>query len=143
MLGNNSKDAKSWLNGPTHEIRNQCLPGYTGFVPGIKSENLFSATYASNTARSFANKIPRGDASPEERYKTVTGDKFGVLSNRRIMDNPQFSSRRDFLEYTISVNNQFRDKRDKFIASPAKASAALVSPAHFGKDLNGSPYSHV
>jgi len=22
MLGNKSKDAKSWINGPTHEIRN-------------------------------------------------------------------------------------------------------------------------
>ncbi len=88
MLGNNSKDAKSWLNGPTHEIRNQCLPGYTGFVPGIKAENLFSATYASNTARSFANGIPRGDSNPAEQFKTVTGEKFGLLSNRRIMDNP-------------------------------------------------------
>lgn len=72
MIGNKSKDAKSWLNGPTHEIRNQCLPGYTGFIPGIKAENVFSTTYAANTARSFAQKIPRGDeGSPEERFKTV------------------------------------------------------------------------
>jgi len=60
MLGNKSKDAKSWINGPTHEIRNQCLPGYTGFIPGVKAENVFSTTYASNTAKSFANKIAKG-----------------------------------------------------------------------------------
>jgi hypothetical protein len=46
MIGNKSKEAKSWINGPTHEIRNQCLPGYTGFIPGIKSENVFSTTFA-------------------------------------------------------------------------------------------------
>ena len=60
MLGNKSKDAKSWINGPTHEIRNQCLPGYTGFIPGVKAENVFSTTYAINTAKSFANKIAVG-----------------------------------------------------------------------------------
>ncbi len=60
MLGNKSKDAKSWINGPTHEIRNQCLPGYTGFIPSVRAENVFSTTYAANTARSFANQIPKG-----------------------------------------------------------------------------------
>lgn len=112
-------------------------------MPGIKAENLFSATYASNTAKSFANGIPRGESNPTERYKTVTGDKFGLLSNRRIMDNPQFSSRRDYLEYTISVNNQLKEKRDNYIASPDKAKTSLISPIKYRKDLNGSPYSHV
>lgn len=60
MLGNRSKDAKTWINGPTHEIRNQCLPGYTGFIPSVKAENVFSNTYAYNTARSFTNTIYKG-----------------------------------------------------------------------------------
>lgn len=77
MIGNKSKDAKSWMNGPTHEIRNQCLPGYTGFIPGVKSENVFATTYAHNTSVSFAKSIPRGaEGSPDERFKTVAGDKF-------------------------------------------------------------------
>jgi len=106
MIGNKSKDAKSWINGPTHEIRNQCLPGYTGFIPGVKSENVFSTTYAHNTAKSFSKKIPRGaEGSPDERFKTVGSEKFSPLSNRRIMDNDQHASRRDYIEYTIAVNN--------------------------------------
>ncbi len=42
ILGNHSKNSKTWINGPTHEIRNQCLPGYTGFIPGVKAENVYS-----------------------------------------------------------------------------------------------------
>jgi hypothetical protein len=38
-LSTRSRDSVTWVNGPTHEIRNQCLPGYTGFIPGVKSEN--------------------------------------------------------------------------------------------------------
>ena len=106
MLGNKSKDAKSWINGPTHEIRNQCLPGYTGFIPGVKAENVFSTTYASNTARSFANKIPKGhQGSPEERFKSIQAEKFSTNSNRRILENNDLALRRDYLEYTIAVNN--------------------------------------
>jgi hypothetical protein len=113
MIGNKSKDAKSWLNGPTHEIRNQCLPGYTGFIPGIKAENVFSTTYATNTASSFANKIPRGaEGSPDERFKTIQAEKFSPFSNRRIIENDAFSSRRDYVEYTIAVNSQLRGQRD-------------------------------
>ena len=106
MIGNKSKDAKSWLNGPTHEIQNQCVPGYRGFIPGVGAENVFSHTYAKNTANSFANKIPRGvENSPTERFRTVTKDAFSPLRNRRISENPEFIPRRDYIEYSIAVNN--------------------------------------
>ena len=69
MVGNASKTSTTWVNGPTHEIRNQCVPGYTGFISGIKSENLFSKSYAENTAKSFKSKITRGaDLPPQKRY---------------------------------------------------------------------------
>lgn len=148
MIGNHSKDAKSWLNGPTHEIRNQCLPGYTGFIPGIKAENVFSTTYAANTAKSFAQKIPRGvEGSLEERFKTLQSEKFSPLSNRRIIENDQFASRRDYLEYTIAVNNLHRDQREQFLRdSPREKETnnlTTISPVRFKKDMNGSLYSHV
>ena len=109
MIGNKSKDATTWLQGPTHEIRNQCLPGYTGFIPGIKAENAFAVTYANNTANSFSNSIPRGSiGSPDERFKTVTGDKFSPQRNRRISENAEFQPRRDYIEYAIAVNNQMK-----------------------------------
>ena len=116
MIGNKSKNSKTWINGPTHEIRNQCLPGYTGFIPGVKSENVFAQTYAHNTAQSFAYDIPRGaEGSPEERFKTVGSDKFSPRTNRRIMDNDRHANRRDYIEYTIAVNNQLKQQRDDFL----------------------------
>lgn len=54
MLGNKSKDAESWQNGPTHMIRKHSIPGYRGFVPGVKSENLIASTYANNTAACYS-----------------------------------------------------------------------------------------
>lgn len=128
MIGNKSKEAKSWINGPTHEIRNQCLPGYTGFIPGIKSENVFSTTFAQNTANSFANNIPRGaEGSPDERFKTLASEKFNYQSNRRITENKSFASKRDFIEYTIAVNSQHKQQRDEFLKSPNKDNTS-VSP---------------
>ncbi len=59
-LGNMSKTSVTWMNGPQHEIRNQCIPGYTGFVSGIQSENLFGKSYSHNTAKSFKKEITRG-----------------------------------------------------------------------------------
>ena len=71
---------------------------------------MFATTYAANTASSFANVIPRGaEGSPDERFKTVGGEKFSPRSNRRIMDDDKHASRRDYLEYTIAVNNQMKN----------------------------------
>lgn len=60
MVGNLSRYSKTWINGPLHNIREQRIPGYTGFIPGIKSENVFSQTYSKNTAKSMANRVTRG-----------------------------------------------------------------------------------
>ena len=144
MIGFRSKDAKTWLNGPTHEIRNQCLPGYTGFIPGIKSENVFSTTYAQNTAASFDCSIPRGcEAPPAERFKTIGAEKFSPQNNRRILADDKQLSRRDYLEYTINTNNQHRKERDEFLEKDGGKHNTSVSPIRFKKDLNGSPYNHV
>ena len=51
--GNMSKTSCTWMNGPMHEIRNQCIPGYTGFISGVNSENLYGKSYSNNTAKSF------------------------------------------------------------------------------------------
>ena len=110
ILGNRSRDAKTWINGPTHEIRNQCLPGYTGFIPGVKAENIFSTTYAANTARSFANQIPKGHiGSPAERYTSLQAEKFSTNANRRILEDPNQALRRDYIEYTISENFRLKN----------------------------------
>lgn len=114
VTGMRSKDSKTWINGPTHEIRNQCLPGYTGFIPGVKAENVFSTTYSSNTAKSFENQIARTQTNfdvvkPTDRFKTTQNVIYSPQSNRRIIDSPdKFASRRDYLEYSIAVNDQHK-----------------------------------
>lgn len=120
ILGMRSKDAKTWINGPTHEIRNQALPGYTGFIPGVKSENVFSTTYSSNTAKSFENQIVKGQPNfdvnkPNDRFRTTQNEIYSPRSNRRIVENQEFNSRRDYLEYTIAVNNGMRSQRDAYL----------------------------
>lgn len=39
LLSNNSKRSPNWIGGPTSDTRMQHIPGYKGYVPGIKSEN--------------------------------------------------------------------------------------------------------
>ena len=59
-FGKTSKNSVTWVNGPQHEIRNQCIPGYTGFISGVKSENVYAKSYANTTAKSFKDTITRG-----------------------------------------------------------------------------------
>ena len=69
MYGNLSRYAKNWINGPNHEIRNQYVPGYTGHIKGLISENLFASSYAYTTAKAIGKKHPIGhDIEPKERF---------------------------------------------------------------------------
>ena len=105
MRGNMSKTSVSWMNGPMHNIRNQCIPGYTGFVSGVNSENLYGKSYSSNTAKSFKGKILRGfDHEPAKRFVSQNQKVFKETASRRIADRPEFRSRRDYLEYMMSMN---------------------------------------
>ncbi len=48
------------------------IPGYRGFVKGIKSENVFASSFGRTTNASIDNKISRGyDFSDKERYVSV------------------------------------------------------------------------
>lgn len=42
--------AKTWEGGSTYGLRRQHIPGYKGFVPSIKSENLHGETFTKITA---------------------------------------------------------------------------------------------
>lgn len=104
--GNMSKTSCTWMNGPTHEIRNQCVPGYTGFISGINSENLYGKSYSNNTAKSFKGKIPRGfDHEPSKRFASQNMTTYREKNFRRIAENPEYASRRDYLEYMVMINN--------------------------------------
>lgn len=57
------------------------IPGYSGFVPNIKSENLFAQSYGETTKKSVAQDIPKGFVqSPDEKFKSMTQDKYCDMS---------------------------------------------------------------
>ena len=56
-VGNNSRNAVSWVCGPKHEIREIRMPGYTGYIPSVHAENVFSKSYARCVVKSLNGKI--------------------------------------------------------------------------------------
>ena len=64
VYGNWSKYASNWIAGPTHEVCMQHIPGYTGHVPGVISENIFSKSYAKCTSAAIGKRHPRGHDVP-------------------------------------------------------------------------------
>ena len=49
------------------------IVGYGGYVPGVKSENVFGGSFAKTTGASQGNTINRGfDAPTQEKYKSMT-----------------------------------------------------------------------
>lgn len=105
MVGTTSRNSKTWLNGPQHEIRNQHVPGYTGFIQGIKAENVYSKSYAKDTALSLKKEIPRGqELAPKLRYVSQSQSTYKPENFRRIRENKDMTNKRDFLEYTMQLN---------------------------------------
>lgn len=60
-----------------NDPRGTKIPGYKGYVPGLKSENVFAATFGQATRGQKEGIYPRGfDSSNAERYQTVTKNTF-------------------------------------------------------------------
>lgn len=88
------------------------MPGYTGFVSGINSENLYGKSYSHNTAKSFKGKILRGfDHEPQKRFVSQNQKIYKEVNNRRVAERPEFASRRDYLEYMMTLNNDTQAKQ--------------------------------
>lgn len=84
VFGNWSKHAQNWIAGPTHEICMQHIPGYTGHVPGVISENLFSKSYAKCTSSAIGKRNPRGHDVPSHvRYLSLNKQEYNPKNFRR------------------------------------------------------------
>ena len=51
---------KSWIGGPTHTLQRQHIPGYSGHVPRLKAESLFSKPFAKMTADCLNDRLETG-----------------------------------------------------------------------------------
>lgn len=84
IFGNWSKLARNWVAGPTHEVCKQHVPGYTGHVPGVTSENIFAKSYAKCTANAIGHRHPKGhDVAPRVRYTSMTKQEYNPKNFRR------------------------------------------------------------
>ena len=53
------------------------IPGYGGYVPGIKSENVFGQTYGKTSYASSAGNFPKGiDQEPNVKFNSIMKNEF-------------------------------------------------------------------
>lgn len=65
-------------------IRKQQIPGYTGHIKGLVSENLYSKSYGKSTAEAIYKKHPIGhEVIPKERFKSQSFNTYRAKNFRR------------------------------------------------------------
>ena len=85
QYGNFSKHGNNWLGGPTANVKAQHVPGYSGYVPQIKSENLFGKSFANTTGAAINKEYSKGiDPPGKERFATSNNKDFGKDNFRRL-----------------------------------------------------------
>lgn len=84
VFGNHSKYATNWISGPTHQIRRQQVPGYTGHVRGMVNRDSMPKSYAKVTATLYSKQHPiQVDHSVKGRLTSTQRDEFKLSNNRR------------------------------------------------------------
>jgi hypothetical protein len=63
-IGNNSRVGRNWVGGPTNNIKAQHIPGYQGYVPNVKAENLLGKSYARVTGQAINKEFVQGNDIP-------------------------------------------------------------------------------
>jgi len=87
QFGNFSKVGENWIGGPTNNLKAQHIPGYQGYVPNMKSENIFGKSYAKVSSAAINKEFIRGNSlPPKERFKTNSIAEFNKDNFRRIMN---------------------------------------------------------
>lgn len=60
------------------------IPGYVGFVPGIKAENMFGKTYGKTTFKSSTGEFNRGlDLPQEKKFVSMNAKEF--VDQKRVL----------------------------------------------------------
>jgi len=87
---NVSNKGENWIGGPINNVTAHQMPGYQGYIPSIKAENLYGNTYGKTTAISINKEYPKdpGVGKPPlgvDRYKTQNRADYGKENFRRIV----------------------------------------------------------
>ena len=87
QYGNFSKHGNNWIGGPTNNLKAQHIPGYQGYVPAIKSENIYGKSFARATGQAINKEFVLGFGLPvKERFRTQTAAEYNKTNFRRIKD---------------------------------------------------------
>jgi hypothetical protein len=85
--GNLSKKGANWIGGPTQNLKAQYIPGYQGFVPSIKAENIFAKSFAKGTGEAVNKEYHSGFDHPiHARYLSQNAIEHSKTNFRRIRD---------------------------------------------------------
>ena len=141
-LGNRSKEADTWIGGPTQMLYPQHVPGtphpppplthpgYTGHIPGIVAENLFAKSYGKTSTKALKGTHVKGaDVPAQKRYKSMATKEFGEKNFRRLgrphpakqaVDNPDVKTRRDNETYvkTLLTSQSIEPARSRLANIP-------------------------
>jgi len=91
------------------------IPGYKGFIKGIKAENLFASSFGRTTNASIEDKIKRGfDLGDRERYVSIN----------------QLTYNNDFSYKQAKVTNPFLEERS-YVLAHAGLSQIAQTPRTF------------
>lgn len=94
--GNHSKAGENWLGGPTNNIKAQHVPGYSGFVPHLKSENLIGKSFAKTSGSAINGEYENGQQiSQKTRFSTIAGQEFVKDQFRRLKEDIDPAEARD------------------------------------------------
>lgn len=103
----------------------------------MNSENLFGKSYAKCSASSLSNKLDRGhDLTPDRKYISQNQKSFALKNFRRIVERPDLTNKRDYLEYTMTLNQQEGEVRQKVLDSTLpyitlpKRNTEFADPTH-------------
>ncbi len=99
QFGNLSKYGQNWIGGPTHNVKAQHVPGYQGYIPGLKAENLYGKSFARTTSQAINKEHTIGVEIPvNERFKTTNGSEINKQNFRRIKNDIEPADRNDLRE---------------------------------------------
>lgn len=69
--GNASQRGAGWIGGPTNNLKAQHVPGYSGYIPAVASENLFGKSFAKTSGAAINKEYVKGhNPPPQEVFKT-------------------------------------------------------------------------
>lgn len=88
------------------------MPGYTGHIKGLISENLFAQSYGNSTSKAIGKKHPIGhNVVPKERFRSQNTNQYRSKNFRRFADKPFMEPRKDYDDYTRFINDTYVEEK--------------------------------